>query len=563
MKARAWLLALGAALAFSSGAYGQARPPAQKTGPITIFGSGSTGDVSGMSVTLPALPPKSLGDLLSGISAPRIYAVLYGLKADAASDQATSLTAAVAAIPASGGVLVLPCGKISLSSLTITKQNVIVEGGGQNCTSISTLNKTGDVLTLSGDYSGVRDVGFRQAGATNSNGTVANSRTSGYTVNMTGAYQFVERASFQHCYRCIRMGTTAGSGRVTQVDMTYFTSNATAAGAGGIVVDNPQLGPDNWIDHAIIYGDSGGAADQPNSRPLFGIQIANSGATKISHNDVVGFINNLRINPDTGKTAQATLVSDTYFDSAQGDNVLIDPAGTGFVFATQFVNTWLTNTNAPGNSGLKLVGLGATGNDGHPIIGTRFSNGFIVSTAPNSLNGVVCNDANVIDTTVTGTVIAGWNIGVNIGVNCSGFTVADNSIGNYSPFGLGSNNYAVALNAGSGDYISVTNNRMSGNGNNPVLNQGPTGTHNQITGNLGYNGVQNSTQFTAGASPYTYTNGPEPATIYVRGGTVQSIVAGIGGAGLASESPAVVPMGPNQSIVITHSAAPILSRVPH
>jgi hypothetical protein len=38
MKARAWLLALGASLALSSAALPQARPPSQRSGPITVYG---------------------------------------------------------------------------------------------------------------------------------------------------------------------------------------------------------------------------------------------------------------------------------------------------------------------------------------------------------------------------------------------------------------------------------------------------------------------------------------------------------------------------------------------
>jgi len=50
MRVRAWLLALGAGLALSSGVYGQARPPSQRTGPITIYGDGSTGPADTFSI---------------------------------------------------------------------------------------------------------------------------------------------------------------------------------------------------------------------------------------------------------------------------------------------------------------------------------------------------------------------------------------------------------------------------------------------------------------------------------------------------------------------------------
>ncbi len=211
-----------------------------------------------MSVKFGNLPLKTLGTLLPELSLPRVYAVLFGVAAGTGADQAPGLAAAAASVPTSGGILVLPCGQISLSSITLAHQNLIVEGGGQNCTTISSLSQTGDVMIFTGSYSGVRDVGFRQAGAANGAGFITGGRTSGYTVNLSGAYQFAERVSFQHCYRCLRMGITAGYGRVSQVDMSYLTADATSLGGGGIFVDNPKYGPDNWIDHATIYGDSGG-----------------------------------------------------------------------------------------------------------------------------------------------------------------------------------------------------------------------------------------------------------------------------------------------------------------
>jgi hypothetical protein len=68
MKVRAWLLALYAALALSTAAYPQARPPSQKTGPITIYGDGSTGNVSAMSVTAAANSP--VGSLAQWLYSP-------------------------------------------------------------------------------------------------------------------------------------------------------------------------------------------------------------------------------------------------------------------------------------------------------------------------------------------------------------------------------------------------------------------------------------------------------------------------------------------------------------
>ena len=53
MKLVRWGLLLAALSIAPHGALAQARPPAQKTGPITIFGPGSTGDANGFTITPP------------------------------------------------------------------------------------------------------------------------------------------------------------------------------------------------------------------------------------------------------------------------------------------------------------------------------------------------------------------------------------------------------------------------------------------------------------------------------------------------------------------------------
>jgi polygalacturonase len=66
---------------------------------------------------------------------------------------------------------------------------------------------------------------------------------------------------------------------------------------------------------------------------------------------------------------------------------------------------------------------------------------------------------------------------------------------------------------------------------------------------------------TVGASPFTYTAGYSPETIYVDGGTVSSITKG--GITIATSTGRAIQLEPNESIVVTYSATPTMTADKH
>ena len=86
-----------------------------------------------------------------------------------------------------------------------------------------------------------------------------------------------------------------------------------------------------------------------------------------------------------------------------------------------------------------------------------------------------------------------------------------------------------------------------------------TGTNTVIKNNKGYNPVGISS-ITVGASPFTYTAGASPETVYVSGGTVSSITKGGNNFGLTSGS---FQLEPYESIVVTYTAAPTMYKDVH
>jgi len=96
--------------------------------------------------------------------------------------------------------------------------------------------------------------------------------------------------------------------------------------------------------------------------------------------------------------------------------------------------------------------------------------------------------------------------------------------------------------------------------NGGTLTDSSSGGNNRVMNVIGYNPVGVSS-ITPGASPYTYTAGTSPETVYVYGGTVSDITQG--GVTLATASPAQFQLGPNESIVVTYTVAPTMRKSIH
>jgi hypothetical protein len=125
-----------------------------------------------------------------------------------------------------------------------------------------------------------------------------------------------------------------------------------------------------------------------------------------------------------------------------------------------------------------------------------------------------------------------------------------------SPSGGVSMNNAITVTATN----TPTSNVIEGN----ILTDGASatvisdsGTTSIVRDNPGHN-PQGPAAITVTASPMTYTAGSTPEVVYVQGGVVSSVTKA--GTTLASVTGAVIPLEPNEAIVVTYSAAPTMVR---
>jgi hypothetical protein len=116
--------------------------------------------------------------------------------------------------------------------------------------------------------------------------------------------------------------------------------------------------------------------------------------------------------------------------------------------------------------------------------------------------------------------------------------------------------HGIQIDTGATNFI-VSNNDVRDNVTSGIAD-GSTATNGFVLGNNGYTG--NLSAFVAGASPYTYRAGHSAESVYIYGGTVSSIA--LGGATVFTTTNQTITLGPNQTVVITHTAAPTILKMP-
>ena len=132
----------------------------------------------------------------------------------------------------------------------------------------------------------------------------------------------------------------------------------------------------------------------------------------------------------------------------------------------------------------------------------------------------------------------------------------------YTNYGVVANNqitgntaYGMAIDTNSNNNI-VVGNYMTGNGSSGVSYFDGVGTGTIIKNNYGYNPVGMS-GISVGASPFTYTAGASPETVYITGGTVSDISKN--STTLFSDTGHSVDLEPHGSVVVTYTDVPTMN----
>lgn len=472
------------------------------------------GTVTATGTTTPRTLPDRFADAVSVKD--------FGAVGDGVADDTAAFNSAHASLPANGGQIYVPPGTYKVStSISFTKPTLLI-GAGVSASTLKTSSAIADVIVFDCAYCAVQDLGF-DASVT---------RTSGSYIHIT--------------INCIRS-------RVRDFLMLNGFTGITAVCADTIWIENGDIfdtqtggygirfvgdgvtpgGNDLYVNHVTMSGSS--------NRATAGIQITNNGAINITDCDIIRHGTCLLINPANGEVASAIYVLNSYFDTAT-NGVSINPAAGGTVAQVRVADCWMS-----AHSGTGVI-IGATGT----ILGVEFVSPHIFS---NVVRGVFLGGGSDIHF-IGGGICGNTGDGVTISGNVGGFHFLGTRIGN--GYGKGANATGITIGSGTGNNFSIIGCDMRGN-TGAALIDGSNGTSKRIVQNLGLAG--STSAITVGASPFTYTAGNRPETVYVTGGTVSLV--NVDGTNVHQASEISVHLRSGTSMTVTYSSAPFMNKTVH
>jgi hypothetical protein len=328
---------------------------------------------------------------------------------------------------------------------------------------------------------------------------------------------------------------------ISIVNIKDGTINNTVASTGNSIRigSGTAAGPVAVLIRDII------ASASLSARPFSHVVIANAGDVTLVACQLIGRNTNINILPGSGQAVVSVHMIGGFADSPGAAAVIINPSGTGFVGRSSFDGAWLSQ--AASGSNVVISPHDTATVDGISFVdceayGAASGSGYAITQAA----GTTVKNISII-----GGRIAGNAAGISINGLTSGM-ISGVVIGASGGFGL--NGTGIFL-AGAVGRITINNNDLTGS--TTKISNSMISSLSRIESNLGYNPVGNVT-LTVGASPWLYTASPQRETVYVFGGTISDIsINGLrlfGSAGM----PLVIPLEPNDTMVITYSVVPLV-----
>lgn len=289
-------------------------------------------------------------------------------------------------------------------------------------------------------------------------------------------------------------------------------------------------------------------------------------------------------------TGAGTIVAENEVYDCTGDGILVSAASTnpGYpVVADNVVANTVSGAGGDFGTGIEVHSLGASiagntvvGSGGHGIFadtpyGTVADNICRLNGQTENTSAGICvvaqhtrvTDNQCLDNGINQTTIQGFGIIVRsdnaaaptTGCRISGNLCTDTRSGASRTQHTGIYTYNGNATTDGNYYADndVTNNVTSN-----VFDGGGSGGTGQTSAvyrhNPGYNPVGVSA-VTVGASPWTYTAGNSPTTLYLSGGTVSGVTKG----GVALPTSGAYALDPHDAVTVTYSAAPTATQDVH
>lgn len=455
----------------------------------------------------------SLANLFPGMAK---NAKMYGVKGDGVTDDTTALQTVLN----SQGNIYIPAGTYLISSPLIFKSNTFIFGAGRGKTIIK--QKNGASI---GNSRGILESqASMTAGATVENVTITALSIDGNQDNNTTSVDGI-------------FANFLKSGLIFDVEV--YECEESGIVAGGYWDDFATGGRDKLrsviVSHCFMHD---------NNEGFQGANLLVEAC--VAQDNVTGF------HTTAGGTRDETIAGFVTYSNC----IAYNNSSVGFACDYQaadylkpiYINNCMSIKNAYGYSG----------NLGNVFInGGVYSHNTGAGIALGSMYGPLAyiRDGHVLGATIKD------NIGVGISIDRAhqGLLIANCLI--IDDQTVPTQTYGITYT----NYIAGSNNRIIGNsfyGNSTAQIHADFYTHAglldyEVRNNNGVNPI-GPVAISVGASPFTYTAHAAPETVYLYGGTVSSITRG--GVQIASSSNCSVHLEPHQSLIVTYSVAPSMSK---
>lgn len=143
----------------------------------------------------------------------------FGAYGNGTNDDTAAIQAAIAALPAGGGVILAPEGTYRVSStITITAANITLLGQGIGATTFASYSGTGNWFSVSGSYSGIRDCTITSAYVAG-----GSAPTAGFAIVLSGnaLYQTIDSVLVLYAWNGIQVAGTSEV-RLNRIYMRYL-----------------------------------------------------------------------------------------------------------------------------------------------------------------------------------------------------------------------------------------------------------------------------------------------------------------------------------------------------
>jgi hypothetical protein len=458
----------------------------------------------------------------------------FGAVGNGVANDTAAFNAAIAHINTTAArTLYIPSGAYLVGALSpITSPGVSVFGDGAYGSELRDTSGTSNLLTF-GDGVSTYD------GASVSNlylNTAVTSKTAGAAIFLHKTFQtYIDNVRIANHFQGIRV-TNSVMCWINTVNILFPRPLGV-----GILIDG-NSGNDHYISNVFIAGNS-------LSQPLAGIKIDQTFATWITNCSVLSTGIGLYCSPGAGQIVEHLFLSNNAFDTCANYGMLFQGGGTGIVRRVMSTQDWsatnqLSNIliDPPNGSGFSFQGLRCYNGQQHGIY---------------VLGG---EDVRITNSRIEGNGgVTGNYDGIYIAANVNDISVTNTRIGSAEGFSV-VQRYGINIQAGTNANYIIDSNDLRGNITG-AINAGAVTGPIRITNNIGYNQPSTSAAVTPGASPWTYTAGYRPETLYFTGGTVSDISQNA--TTIATASPATVELGPQESIVVTYTVVPTVANVTH